>query len=117
VSLEATEDAVSLSVHNGGAIPADVLPFIFDPFRSGREKRSRDGLGLGLFIVHPIVEAHGGRTDAQSTETAGTTIQVTLPRVAQGGHGLGAADRPSSVPDSPSAGLERSRTFDRLQGP
>jgi len=56
------------------------LPVLFDPFRSGREKRARDGLGLGLFIVHQIVEGHGGRIAVQSTDAAGTTIVVTLPR-------------------------------------
>ncbi len=80
VRLEGREDEISLSVHNGGAISPDVLPVLFDPFRSGREKRARDGLGLGLFIVHQIVEGHGGRIAVQSTEAAGTTIGVTLPR-------------------------------------
>ena len=80
VRLEGTEDEISLSVHNGGAITPDVLPVLFDPFRSGREKRARDGLGLGLFIVHQIVEGHGGRIAVQSTDAAGTTIVVTLPR-------------------------------------
>lgn len=82
VRLDATEDQVMISVHNLGAIHPDVLPCLFDPFRSGREKRSREGLGLGLFIVYQIVEAHGGRIDVRSTEEAGTTILVTLPRVA-----------------------------------
>ena len=83
VRLNGTVDEVTLAVHNGGVIRADVLPVLFDPFRSGRERRSRDGLGLGLFIVHQIVEAHGGRIEVQSTEAAGTTIVVRLPRFAQ----------------------------------
>jgi signal transduction histidine kinase len=33
--------------------------------------------------VHQIVEAHGGRIEVQSTEAAGTTIVVRLPRFAQ----------------------------------
>jgi two-component system, sensor histidine kinase and response regulator len=83
VRLNGTLDEVTLAVHNAGVIRADVLPVLFDPFRSGREQRSRDGLGLGLFIVHQIVEAHGGRIEVQSTEAAGTTIVVRLPRFAQ----------------------------------
>ena len=42
------EDAVVLSVANAGAIPADVLPHVFDPFRGGQRQLGRsDGLGLG----------------------------------------------------------------------
>jgi two-component system sensor histidine kinase/response regulator len=81
VRLEATPDEVALSVHNRGAIPPDVLPVLFDPFRSGRANSSRrEGLGLGLFITHQIVEAHGGRIEVQSTEATGTTIRLRLPR-------------------------------------
>jgi two-component system sensor histidine kinase/response regulator len=82
IRLDGTEDEVTLSVHNGGVIRADILPVLFDPFRSGRERRSRDGLGLGLFIVHQIVDAHGGRIEVQSTEAGGTTIVMGLPRFA-----------------------------------
>jgi two-component system sensor histidine kinase/response regulator len=77
---EGRGDEVTLSVHNAGAIRPDILPVLFDPFRSGRERNSRDGLGLGLFIVHQIVEAHGGGIEVNSTEAAGTTIVVRLPR-------------------------------------
>jgi signal transduction histidine kinase len=80
VRLDGQHDEVTFSVHNGGVIAPDVLPDLFDPFRSGREKASRDGLGLGLFIVRQVVEAHGGDVQVTSTEEAGTTVRVCLPR-------------------------------------
>jgi signal transduction histidine kinase len=67
-------------VHNEDAIPPEVLPEIFQPFRAKRRK-SR-GLGLGLYIAQQIVHAHQGRLDLDSTEADGTTFRITLPRKA-----------------------------------
>ena len=44
-------EQVVLSVANGGVIPPEALPSIFDPFHSGRQGRG-EGLGLGLYIAH-----------------------------------------------------------------
>jgi two-component system phosphate regulon sensor histidine kinase PhoR len=43
--------------------------------------RSRElgGTGLGLAIVKHLVEAHGGRVEAESRFGAGTTIRVSFP--------------------------------------
>jgi signal transduction histidine kinase len=82
--LDATQpDEAVIEVRNGGAIPADMLPQLFDPFRSVRKKTERnDGLGLGLYIVQQIVVAHGGTVNVTSTEQEGTSFVVRLPRVA-----------------------------------
>lgn len=82
VRLDGREaDRVSLAVSNAGVIPPEVLPYVFDPFRSGRERASRvEGLGLGLYIVQQIVQAHGGRIDVRSDEALGTRFRVLLPR-------------------------------------
>jgi signal transduction histidine kinase len=40
----------------------------------------RRGIGLGLFVVRHLVGAHGGTLRLTSTDEAGTTVTVTLPR-------------------------------------
>jgi len=74
-------DTVTLAVHNGGSIPASLMPSLFDPFRGTRSRReSSRGLGLGLFIVKEITEAHGGTVHVSSSEAEGTRFVVRLPR-------------------------------------
>jgi two-component system sensor histidine kinase/response regulator len=81
IRLDGTELDVVLSVRNAGCIPADLLPHIFDPFRGAQRERGRDeGLGLGLYIVRKIVEAHNGSVDVQSPEGKHTLFRVSLPR-------------------------------------
>jgi PAS domain S-box-containing protein len=59
----------------GPGIPADVLGKIFDPFVSTRD----DGTGLGLTIVHRIVDDHDGHIEVTSEPGAGTAFTVWLP--------------------------------------
>ncbi|HZT75860.1 MAG TPA: PAS domain-containing sensor histidine kinase [Vicinamibacterales bacterium] len=78
--LTGDEHAVAVEVHNSGTIPADMLPRIFEPFRSGRHHASRgDGLGLGLFIAKAIARAHGGGLEVDSANGS-TTFRLVLPR-------------------------------------
>jgi len=74
-------DSVTISVGNDGAIAPDLLPHIFDPFRSRETHRAKgEGLGLGLYIVEQVAVAHGGRVDVVSGEGDRTAFHVTLPR-------------------------------------
>ncbi len=68
----------------GDPIPADVLPFIFEPFRRARqrEKSASGNLGLGLYIAHQLVLSHGGTLDAKSADGT-TTFVMRLPRHAR----------------------------------
>lgn len=78
-------EQVTLRVHNKGTIPPALLPGLFDPFRATRHRRDQSrGLGLGLFIVKELIRAHGGTVEVSSTEVAGTTFTIALPRHAPG---------------------------------
>ena len=87
VSARDEGDGVSVQVHNLGLpIPAERLPQIFDPFVRGVEGArgaARTGLGLGLYITHEIVRAHGGTLRVTSTEADGTRFWMQLPRGTQ----------------------------------
>lgn len=89
VELSASPERVVLRVHNEGPpIAQELIPSLFEPFRSrGRGERSK-GLGLGLFITEQIVAAHAGRVDVSSAVGEGTTFVVVLPRgeSEKGGH-------------------------------
>src|SRR6185436_14220343 len=81
--VEGTPTRVAIVVRNAGAIPADHLPWLFDPFRSiSHRKSGAGGLGLGLFITKQIVVAHGGSIDVRSCPEDGTAFEVLLPRSA-----------------------------------
>jgi signal transduction histidine kinase len=76
ISPTAEPSGVSISfVDSGSGIAPDVLPHVFDPFYSTKAQ----GLGLGLYITHTIVHAHGGRIDVSSRPGEGTTFSVWLP--------------------------------------
>ncbi|HEX5660194.1 MAG TPA: ATP-binding protein [Polyangiales bacterium] len=83
IELDGTDGArLVLTVRNRGQIAPDVLSCLFEPFRRGKVRTgSKDGLGLGLFIVEQIVLAHGGTISAESVDAV-TTFRVALPRVA-----------------------------------
>jgi signal transduction histidine kinase len=73
---------VVLQVHNAGpAIAAELIATMFDPLVRGSEtRRDSSGLGLGLFIVNEIVSGHKGTIAVTSSDSAGTTFVVRLPR-------------------------------------
>ena len=82
VRLTGDDKQVMVEVHNDGAIPHELLPRIFEPFRSGHHHGSRgEGLGLGLFIAKAIARAHGGGLQVDSSAGA-TMFRLVLPRSA-----------------------------------
>jgi signal transduction histidine kinase len=55
------------------------LEHIFDPFYTTKhESIEREGTGLGLTIVHQIIQEHHGSIEVESTVGAGTTFHVNL---------------------------------------
>jgi two-component system sensor histidine kinase/response regulator len=82
VAIDGAEGEIAVVIRNQGAIPADLLPRIFDPFRGARASSGSQGLGLGLFISQQIVAAHRGAITVESCPERGTTFRVRLPRTA-----------------------------------
>ena len=80
VELDGTgADEVRIRVRNGGAIPPEILPRLFDPFHTSTA-RHRGGLGLGLFSVRQIAQAHGGAVEVHTSAEEGTCVEVRLAR-------------------------------------
>lgn len=69
-----------LSIEDQGpGIPADKLPFIFEPFFRGPGTQGKQGHGLGLAIAHSIVEAHHGSIAASNLAAGGLCVRIALP--------------------------------------
>jgi len=60
---------------NGPGIAAEVLNKIFNPFFTTKDT----GTGLGLTIVHQLVEVHGGLITAANNKSGGATFTILLP--------------------------------------
>lgn len=75
---------VVTTVHNQGpAIPAAVIPILFEPFKraaADADGATSQGLGLGLYIASEIVHAHGAAISVASKEGEGTTFTIRWPR-------------------------------------
>jgi signal transduction histidine kinase len=75
-------EGVWIGVRDTGiGIAAEHLPRIFERFYRADPARSREagGTGLGLAIVRHLVEAHGGRVEAESQIGRGTVISALFP--------------------------------------
>jgi two-component system phosphate regulon sensor histidine kinase PhoR len=80
VFASCADGAVKVSVQDTGVgIAEDDLDRIFERFYKSDKSRSGTGTGLGLAIARHIVELHGGRIWAVSTEGKGATLSFTLP--------------------------------------
>ncbi|WP_426142983.1 sensor histidine kinase [Pseudomonas sp. DWP3-1-2] len=86
IRITGEENNVELVVHNlGNPIAEDAIGSIFDPLvRSNTAEHPSKGpttsLGLGLFIVKEVVNAHGGSITVTSNVNDGTTFTVVLPK-------------------------------------
>jgi PAS domain S-box-containing protein len=78
LALHPTDSTVELTVQDtGGGIPPEQLSKIFDPFFS--TKAVGEGTGLGLTVVHGILQEHQGAIRVTSVPSQGTTFIVSLP--------------------------------------
>jgi signal transduction histidine kinase len=80
---------------NGVGIADAQLPKVFAAFQRLRPDMAK-GEGIGLALVHRVVERHGGRIWVESTPDVGTTFYITLPPAADPA-GDGAAPRGSET--------------------
>jgi CheY-like chemotaxis protein len=62
---------------NGRGMPPEILARIFEPFFT--TKKQGKGTGLGLAVVHGIVQNHQGAIFVQSAPGQGTVFEVFLP--------------------------------------
>ena len=70
-------DAIIEVVDHGEGMAQDLLDQVFEPFVT--TKAPRHGTGLGLSVVHRIVEDHGGQISIDSRPGSGTRVVLTLP--------------------------------------
>ncbi|HVX94762.1 MAG TPA: GAF domain-containing sensor histidine kinase [Polyangia bacterium] len=83
VTISSHDDVACLAVKDHGiGIPADQLGDLFQRYQRAVPARHFGGLGLGLYLVRVIVEAHGGKVQAESKPGEGTTFTVELPQPA-----------------------------------
>jgi signal transduction histidine kinase len=77
VELHSTSSTIEIRVSdNGRGIPELVRDKLFEPFVShGKE----NGTGLGLTIVHKIVQDHGGEVTVENSTSQGTVFLIVLP--------------------------------------
>ena len=76
VSATAVLAALSPDFARGPGIPADVLPYIFNPFFT--TKKRGEGSGLGLSICRELIEQFGGKISVETREGEGTTFSIKL---------------------------------------
>ncbi len=73
---EDEKNVIIVVADNGCGMNEDTRKNIFNPFFTTKDK----GVGLGLFIAHNIVHAHGGYIEVDSIEGAGTIFSIYLPK-------------------------------------
>lgn len=80
LSLSADENGCYFTcTDNGPGIPAEEREMIFEPFYRGKTTVGVPGHGIGLSLVHRIVNLHGGTIQFESAQAQGTTVKVFVP--------------------------------------
>lgn len=96
---------VSVSVNDtGSGMDAATLERAFEPFFT--TKPTGHGAGLGLSMVYGFVQQSGGHVEIESRIGAGTTVQIFLPRQAEGGADPAITDERNRVRSAEAGGSE-----------
>ncbi|GAB3035174.1 sensor histidine kinase [Spirosoma pulveris] len=81
VHVSTEPNTLIVSVKNTGAsIPADDLPYIFEPFYRSRQTADVRGYGVGLSLVSRIIRLHGGQLAVDSTPGQPTVFSIRIPQ-------------------------------------
>ena len=80
LSIDKTEEMAIIKVSDTGCgIPKESLPHIFEPFYQADSDKKAEGTGVGLALLHQIVELLGGQVSVESKAGKGSQFIVTLP--------------------------------------
>lgn len=83
IRIELNEEANEVEItviDHGIGIAAEDRSRIFERFERAVGNATRGGFGIGLWLAHKLVQAHGGRLDVTSELGRGSTFRVRLPR-------------------------------------
>ena len=77
---------VKISIRDqGSGISEEILPRIFDPYFSTKDRGNQKGMGLGLTTVYSIISRHKGHINVDSEKDAGATFHIYLPAISAEG--------------------------------
>ena len=110
VALEEHDQEVELRVSDTGTgVPAEQVPHLFERFHrvEGARSRTHEGSGIGLAMVHDLVELHGGTVSVQSQEGQGTTFRVRLKK----GYAHLDPQHVSQIPQEPTVSALQGRSY------
>ncbi len=77
---------------NGSGVPPERMERLFVPFYTEKQK----GVGLGLYIVHSLIERQGGRVEVENREGGGLAVRLRF--AARGARGADAGPKGEAVP-------------------
>ena len=117
VSVAASDSWAEVVISDTGqGITPQFLPYVFDPFRQADPSTTRrhGGLGLGLAVVHHLVELHGGTVRAESPgDGLGSTFIVQIPLASGSEEAVGDEVARQAVSSAP--GAEAPASLDGLR--
>ena len=81
VTLQCSPEQIQVRISDTGiGMSPEMMSHIFDQYYQGEPNHTEKGLGLGLSIVHRIVELCGGQIQVDSIPDQGSVFTVLLPR-------------------------------------
>ncbi len=82
ITLELKKDngCIHISIEDSGdGMSREVLKKVFE--KGFTTRGTKDGNGIGMYLVKKIIEKHQGSVEIKSTEGQGTTVHIILPEI------------------------------------